>query len=180
MCWDIRTRKLEPIQILKDSKDSISSIIITDSKIIASSLDGSIRTYDLRVGEMVCDSIGSESITDITLTKDSQCFVAACRDDTVRLIDTDSGDILSEYKGHTTMDYLVECGVLSNDSQIICGSGDGQAYIWDLVSGNIVKRLNIGRVVNSLSTHPTTQDILLSNQQGIQLWGLARTEELLM
>lgn len=176
MCWDIRSRKLEPVQILKDSKDSITSVIVTDCKIITSSLDGSIRAYDLRMGEMVTDSIGGQSITDISLTKDGQCVVASCSDDTVRLIDTDSGDMLSEYRGHCTKDFLVECGVLSNDSQIICGSGDGNAFVWDLVSGNVLKKLNTGKVVNSLATHPSTQDVLFTSHRDIQLWGLAREE----
>lgn len=177
MLWDIRTRRLDPVQILKDSKDSITSIIVTDCKIITASLDGTIRTYDLRVGEMVCDSIGGESITDISLTKDGQCIIAACRDDTVRLIDTDSGDMLSEYSGHKTSDYLVECGVLSNDSQIVCGSGDdGHAFVWELVSGKVLKKLNIGKVVCSLATHPTTQDILFASHRDIQLWGPTREE----
>lgn len=178
MCWDIRTRKLDPIQVFKDSKDSITSIIVTDSKIITSSFDGTIRTYDLRVGEMVCDSIGSgsQSITDVSLTKDGQCIVAACRDDTVRLIDTDSGDLLSEYTGHKTNDFLVECGVLASDSQIVCGSGEGSAFVWDLVSGNVIKKLDVGKVVNSLTTHPTTQDIIFASHRDIQLWGTPREE----
>ena len=177
MCWDIRTRKLEPVQTLKDSKDSITSLVVTDCKIISSSLDGSIRSYDLRMGEMVCDSIGGESITDFALTKDGQCIVAACRDDTVRLIDTDSGDMLSEYSGHSTRDYLVECGILSNDSQIVCGSGDGNVFVWDLVSGNVLKNLNVGKVVvNSLATHPTSQDVIFASHRDIQIWGPTREE----
>lgn len=175
MCWDIRTRKLDPIQVLRESKDSITSLIVTDCKIITGSLDGTLRTYDLRVGEMVCDSIG-ESVTDVTLTKDGQCLVAACRDDAVRLIDTDSGDLLSEYKGHETNDFLVECGVLSNDSQIVCGSGSGEAFVWDLVTGNVIKKLSVGKVVHSLATHPTTQDLLFASHGDIQIWGMPREE----
>lgn len=176
MCWDIRSRKLDPVQTMKDSKDSITAIIVTDCKIITSSLDGVIRSYDLRMGEMVCDSIGGESITDISLTKDGQCLVAACRDDRVRLIDTDSGDMLSEYSGHQTSDFLVECGVLSNDSQIVCGSAEGNAFVWDLVSGNVLKKLHVGKVVNSLATHPTTQDVMFTCHRDIQIWGPTREE----
>lgn len=164
------------MQTFKDAKDSITAIIVTDCKIITSSLDGVIRSYDLRVGEMVSDSVGGVSITDIALTKDGQCIVAACQDDTVRLIDTDSGDMLSEYIGHQTDDFLVECGVLSNDSQIVCGSGDGDAFIWDLVSGNVLKKLHLGKVVNSLATHPTTEDVMFASHREIQMWGPSREE----
>lgn len=175
LCWDIRSRKTEPIQTLRDGKDSITSLLVTDSKVITGSLDGSIRTYDLRVGEMVTDTIG-ESITDIAITKDGQCILAACRDDAVRLVDLEAGLLLNEYTGHKTMDYQVECATLANDSKIVCGSGEGSAVIWDLVNGNITQRLAIGNVVHSLATHPTTQDVIFASHRDIQVWGLPRDD----
>lgn len=150
MCWDIRTRKLEPIQVMKDAKDCITSLIVTNYKIIAASLDGAIRHYDIRAGELSCDKIG-EPVTYIAQTSDEQCIVAACLDGVVRLIDNDSGDLLSEYTGHQAEDYHIECGILSNDSQIVSGSMEGCAIIWDLIEGKEISRLNIGN--RKVSTH---------------------------
>lgn len=171
MCWDIRTRSLDPIQVLKGARDCITSLIITDHEIITSSLDGSIRHYDLRVGQLTTDDIGIP-ITHISQTRDGQCILAACQDETLRLIDSDSGQMLQEYKGHRTEDFQIECGILSNDSQIISGSTDGCAVIWDLLEGTEVKRLKIGfDVIHSLANHPTGTDIVFAQKREIQVWG---------
>lgn len=143
MCWDIRTRKLEPIQIMKDASDCITSVITNDRKIITSSLDGCVRHYDIRAGELICDKVG-EPITYIVQTKDEQCILAACLDGVVRLLDNDNGSLLSEYKGHITDDYHVECGILSNDAHIISGSVGGQAFVWNLLEGQILQKMCIG------------------------------------
>lgn len=173
MCWDIRTRKLEPIQTMNEAKDCITRIIVNEFEIIVSSLDGCIRRYDLRKGEITCDDLG-EPIVYIAQTKDTKCTLAACTDNVLRLLDNDNADTLATYKGHKADDFQVECGILSNDSQIICGSAGGDAFIWDLVDEKVIGRLSIGisGVIQSLSTHPTTDDILFANKREFQLWGL--------
>lgn len=171
MCWDIRIRRNEPIQVLKDAKDIVRSLIVTESKIITSSVDGSIRHYDIRGGELTTDTIG-ESITHITITKDNQCILAACSDNTIRLVDTDSGDLLQEFRGHDTGDFHIECGVIENDTKIISGSCQGFVHVWDLLEGSEVKKIPVGvHVVHSLSTHPTGKEVLFARKNEIQLWG---------
>lgn len=51
-CYDIRSRSLQPIQVLKEAKDCITDLIITENKIISASLDGHIRYYDIRAGSI--------------------------------------------------------------------------------------------------------------------------------
>lgn len=177
-CFDIRTRSLEPIQVMKEAKDCITGLIVTENKIISSSLDGCIRHYDLRAGELTCDKIG-ESITAMSMTSDEQCILAACQDGAIRLIDVDGGESLSEYCGHLPKDYKIDCGVLKNDSHIISGSTYGCALIWDLLEGNEVKRLRIskeGSVIQSLCRHPTNDDILFTCRREVQLWSTADFE----
>ena len=43
-CFDIRSRAQEPIQALRDAKDCITSLIVSDHTIISSSLDGKLFT----------------------------------------------------------------------------------------------------------------------------------------
>lgn len=143
MCWDIRTRKLEPIQTMNDAKDGITRIIVNEFEIVVSSLDGCIRRYDLRKGEITCDNVG-ESIVYISQTKDTKCTLVACTDNALRLLDNDNAETLAIYRGHQADDYQVECGILGNDSQIVCGSSDGTAFIWDLVEEKVISRLAIG------------------------------------
>lgn len=172
MCWDIRTRKLEPIQTMNDAKDCISRILVNEFEIIVSSFDGCVRRYDVRKGELTCDRVGV-SVIDIAQTKDTRCTLVACSDNVLRLLDNDSGEVLAQYRGHLAEDFQIQCGILSNDSQIVSGSAEGCAIIWDLVNEKIVKRLSIGRgVVHSLATHPTKSDIIFANKREFQLWAL--------
>ncbi|KAL9705998.1 hypothetical protein quinque_009516 [Culex quinquefasciatus] len=171
MCWDIRTRKLEAIQTMREAKDCITSLVVTEHKIIAGSLDGSIRTYDLRAGELTCDTVGIP-ITHIVQTSDGQCILAACLDSTIRLVDTDSGELLQEYKGHRTEDYHIECAVIQGDSTIISGSSESCAVLWDLLEGNELRRLQMDLgVVHSLAPHPTGSDIMFAKKRIVEVWG---------
>lgn len=143
MCWDIRTRKLEPIQTMNEAKDCITRILVNEYEIIVSSLDGCVRRYDVRMGELTCDKIGVP-IIDIVQTKDGRCLLAACSDNVLRLLDNDTGDVLAQYKGHQAKDYQIECGILYNDSQVVSGSAEGSAVVWDLADERELRRLNIG------------------------------------
>lgn len=143
MCWDIRTRKLEPIQILRDATDTITTIILTDTKIITSSLDGNLRFYDIRAGELLWYEIES-SFTYITQTKDDQCILGAFADNILRLIDNENGDILGQYRGHKSYDYEIECGLLANDTQIITGTAEGTVVFYDITSAELIHTIDFG------------------------------------
>jgi mitogen-activated protein kinase organizer 1 len=59
-CWDCRSKKPEAFQIMNDGKDSISSVQVTDHEILTGSLDGQIRRYDIRNGQMISDEMASK------------------------------------------------------------------------------------------------------------------------
>lgn len=160
MCWDIRTRKLEPIQTMNEAKDCITRILVNENEIVVSSLDGCVRRYDLRKGELCCDS-ADVPIIDIAQTKDAKCTLLACSDNVLRLLDNDNSDILASYRGHIAEDFQIECGILSNDSQIVSGSAEGCAIIWDLVDEKEVGRLQIGMRFQFVG--PTKRNIFRTN-----------------
>ena len=49
---------MDPIQIMDEAKDSISSITVSDFEILTGSVDGYIRRYDMRNGMLHADCIG--------------------------------------------------------------------------------------------------------------------------
>ena len=53
--WDFKSNSKEPIQVLDEAKDSVSSVTVSDQQIVSASLDFAVRTYDIRKGIMVCD-----------------------------------------------------------------------------------------------------------------------------
>lgn len=58
--WDLRSQQGKPIQVLQDAKDSVTCVVIGDREIIASSVDGHVRNYDLRAGELRADFFDRE------------------------------------------------------------------------------------------------------------------------
>nr|KAJ0212278.1 hypothetical protein LSAT_V11C400218800 [Lactuca sativa] len=48
--WDCRSHSTEPIQIIDTFLDNVMSICLTKTKIIAGSVDGTVRTFDIWIG----------------------------------------------------------------------------------------------------------------------------------
>lgn len=54
----------------------------------------------MRIGQLRVDCIG-EPVTSVSLSHDGNCLLASSLDNSVRLFDKATGEMLSEYKGHT-------------------------------------------------------------------------------
>jgi WD40 repeat protein len=55
--------------------------------------------------------------------------------------------------------------MLAEGDQVVSGSEDGFVYIYDVVSGKVITKLNHSpsKFVHSVSAHPTKNHVLLSN-----------------
>ncbi|KAJ1814769.1 hypothetical protein LPJ56_004760, partial [Coemansia sp. RSA 2599] len=53
--WDTRSTQHVPMQVMDDAGDGISSVVMTDMEIVSGSIDGSVRTYDVRMGKIIVD-----------------------------------------------------------------------------------------------------------------------------
>ena len=84
------------------------------------SVDCHIRRYDIRVGKMTADYTG-HPVTSVTLSKDGQCILASSLDNTVRLLDKETGELLNEYAAYLVFLYLVKF-VVSSGIRIRIGS----------------------------------------------------------
>ncbi|KAG6459861.1 hypothetical protein O3G_MSEX011652 [Manduca sexta] len=174
--WDIMSRRNEPILVLKDAKDSITSIQVTDHEILTCSVDNHVRLYDIRMAKMISDYIG-HIITYGSMTRDGQCYVLSCNDNTIKLFDKDSGEILNTFKGHECRDLRLENAVNEKDSLIISGSATGEVFYYDLISSNVSQKLVHGpKPVVSLSHHPTDCYLLTASENEIKLWGTKKME----
>ena len=153
--WDLRSNVRDPIQTLRDFKDSVTSLAVTDNYIVATSIDGCLRTFDLRHGRLSVDSFGAESsLVCVRLTRDcksalSMCFTAplpgstsalsqsqaqlgATAPATLRLTDLSTGLQLASFAGHVQTSYKSECGVCGDAGSVVAGSEDGTVHQWDL------------------------------------------------
>lgn len=172
MCWDARYNQNKPIQTMKDAKDCISCIRVSDFEILAGSVDCTIRRYDLRNGSCHMDYIGAPIIS-VDFSHDGQCVLVGSADNAVRLMDKNTGEMLAEYTGHKTDDITIESGIITTDDHVISGSVSGQLFIWDLINAKVVKKLThtTGKVLHSISIHPKKNVILTSSANTIKVWG---------
>ncbi|KAK6468873.1 WD repeat domain-containing protein 83 [Huso huso] len=127
------------------------------------SVDGRVRRYDLRMGQLHSDFVDSP-VTCVCFSKDGQCTLSSSLDSTLRLLDKDTGELLGEYKGHKNSRYKLECCLTERDTHVVSCSEDG--------SGSLSLSVSVGKgVVQSLSFHPTEPRLLTASEGSIQLWG---------
>lgn len=93
--WDLRSNDRGPIQSLTEARDGVTGVVITQETILTSSVDGCVRTYDVRKGSLLVVEL-PEAVGGLALSGDRQCVVCSCLDDTVRLIEASTGKLLNE------------------------------------------------------------------------------------
>ena len=103
-CWDVKTKRQEPIQTLEEAKDSVTSIDVSDYEILVGSADGKVRRYDLRNGQLLTDMVGTD-ISSVTFTRDGQCMLVSSSNESIKLFDKSTGELLQEFTGHLNKDY---------------------------------------------------------------------------
>mmetsp|Transcript_24939 Transcript_24939/g.39118 ORF Transcript_24939/g.39118 Transcript_24939/m.39118 type:complete len:164 (+) Transcript_24939:342-833(+) len=162
---------MDPIQTMSSFKDSVSSVAVKGHQICAGCVDGYVRIFDIRAGEMVADCIG-HPVTCVHFTNDGNCVLATCMDDKVRLFDKSNGELLQSYSGHKNSSYKVESCMTQGDAQVVCGSEDGRILFWDLVEGKELHSLSgHTHVVCGLSPHPNNNSLLSCSVDGsVILW----------
>lgn len=169
--WDCRSQSTEPIQIINTFSDSVMSVCLTKTEIISGSVDGTVRTFDIRMGREIVDQLG-HPVNCISLSNDANCVLASCLDSTLRLLDRSTGELLQEYRGHTCKSFKMDSCLTNTDAHITSGSEDGYIYFWDLVDASVVSRFRAHTsVVTSVSYHPKNSCMITSSVDGtVRVW----------
>ncbi len=68
------------------------------AEVVAGSVDGTMRRFDVRAGLESIDDIGAP-VTSVRASHDGNCLLAGCMDGGVRLLDKAGGDLLATYRG---------------------------------------------------------------------------------
>jgi mitogen-activated protein kinase organizer 1 len=189
--WDARARHSHrPMQVLNEATDSVTALHVQHEQqqqqgsstfssaiIRTASVDGVVRSYDLRKGLVYCDDVGS-AITGMTQTRDNQCLAVNCLDGIIRLLDLSSSSssegpnssesssslLLNTFEGHHVAgQYGLDCCVTADDATIVSGSEDGRAVLYDLVRGTHVQSL-IGhtRPTCCIAPHPKEASVMVT------------------
>lgn len=174
--WDCRSRSVDPIQVMKVCKDSVMSVrCLENGDLLAGSVDGTIRRFDVRSGSVVTDLL-HHAVTSVESSKDGRYTLASCMGGCVRLLDMKSGQLLGSYRGHIHSYSKIEAGFSPDESMIIGSSEDGKIYLWDLVQGNIVEKFQ-GHAAAVTSLSITETMLATSSVDGlINIWDLSKSD----
>lgn len=153
----------EPVQSLIDANDSVTSCKVYNHLIFTTSLDKSIRVYDLRNGSMTVHTIDIP-INHISISANGGTYLVSCVRANALLIDKADATILNEYQGNENKLFKLESTFAMRDTCIAIGSEDRKVYIWDMIDSTpklALEHLNVPHlVIQSISSD--SLDYLLS------------------
>jgi mitogen-activated protein kinase organizer 1 len=139
--WDVKSNNHKPIMMFDDARDSVTDVVVCDGEIISASVDGKVRSYDLRMGMCQVDVIG-QPVTSLSVSKKGTEMLVSSLDSTVRLMDRTNGQLLKAYRDEAFVntDMRVRSTLGLNDSVVVSGSDDGMVYVWDLLEGECLHK----------------------------------------
>ncbi|OTA61200.1 WD40 repeat-like protein [Hypoxylon sp. EC38] len=151
--WDVKSKSLKPIQVLTEARDSISAVAVRGPEIVSGSVDGRVRTYDVRMGRCVTDVIGP-SVTSLCLTRDGKAVLVGSLDSKVRLMDRESGGCLKTYSNPEwkNEDLRVQSILGGKEQYVLVGdemtgtpgrNGEGRIWAWDILSGELKAKVTV-------------------------------------
>ncbi|CAM8880058.1 unnamed protein product [Rhodiola kirilowii] len=102
--WDCRSHSTEPIQIIDTFSDSVMSCCLTKTEIIAGSVDGTVRTFDIRMGRELSDSLGQPSYKlDCCLTNTDAHITGGSEDGFIYFWDLVDAKVVSSFRAHASV-----------------------------------------------------------------------------
>ncbi|KIW44208.1 uncharacterized protein PV06_05235 [Exophiala oligosperma] len=180
--WDVKSRDTKPLMVLDEAKDGISSIVVTGNgyEIVAASVDGRVRSYDVRMGRVTVD-VFPGSVTSLDVSRDAKTILVGCLDGRIRLMDRGDGTCLRAFpseednaKSYKNTSLRLKSCLAINESLVLSGSeDDGNVRGWDVLSGKSVGDVNVspsGKVVSVVKWREGSQ---AQGRQGLWAGGSA-------
>ncbi|KAI8166794.1 WD repeat domain-containing protein 83 [Colletotrichum sp. SAR 10_70] len=154
--WDCKSNSAKPVQVMDEAKDSVTALVVRDAEIVAGSVDGRVRSYDVRMGKCITDTMGA-SVTSLKLTRDGKAMLVGSLDSKIRLMDRDSGGCLKTYEdaGWKNEELRVQSILGGKEKYVIAGdeltagtgpaglNGEGKIWAWDLLTGKLVATVKV-------------------------------------
>ena len=150
----MRSQSTKAVQVLEEAKDSVQAVCVQGSEILAGSVDGSVRSYDIRMGHVIKDLIAPEAaVTSLSLTSDGEAYVVSTLDGKIRLMDRGDGKCLRTFTGHKNGEFRLRSCLGLRDAVVVSGSEDGEIWAWDVLSGDVVAKVKAhsGKAVSAVA-----------------------------
>lgn len=106
------------------TQDDVTAVLPLGHAILAGSVDGTIRRFDVRMGRVYTDNL-HHSVASLALSHDGLCVLAACLDSHMRLLDVEAGELLATYSGHKHEAVRMGCAFTADDQHVVGCSEDG-------------------------------------------------------
>ena len=136
--FDLRAQGAwRPIMELKEAKDAVTSLAVREDSMLSGSVDGVLRCYDLRSGQLRSDVLPAP-ITSVASSRLGTSVLVATLDSTVRLLDTRDGTLLQSYSGHKHESYRCKAVFAAEEDGVVAGDEQGNLVGWDTVSAERV------------------------------------------
>jgi len=177
-----KSKTAKPLAVLERElmghSDWVSSGVIAPSgKWAASgSADRTIRTWDLKTGEVLATMDGhTDELRTVVITPDGKLIVSGSDDASVRVWDAISGRELAKLKGHSGR--VASVVALNDNAHVLSGGGDRTLRLWELSSRLCIKTIkcgvNKGDAVVSTAVNLKGNRALSGHQDGlVRLWNL--------
>lgn len=136
--WDLRSGNLRAVQSLCEARDAVTHVRVNGTEIRACSIDGVLRTYDVRTGRVTADSIG-EPITGLAVNVAGDRVFLACLGSAARLLDCGTGNQVNAFTGHKHAAYHLRGDFAFDGQSVAMGSEDGRVLVWDVSTGELVQ-----------------------------------------
>lgn len=158
--YDLRAQGAwRPIMECKEAKDAIQTMAIRGEEIWTGSVDGVLRCYDMRKGEVREDTVDGESkgsaqslsgegltdvgtmyasvepIVSVHASTSGSLLLVSTTASTHRLFDTSDGSLLQTFMGHTNTSYRCHSTLTSTEDAVLAGDEKGRLRVWDVLSG---------------------------------------------
>lgn len=149
--WDVKSRNANPIMVFEEAGDSVSAVVVREEEIITGSVDGRVRSYDIRMGLCTEDTMPAP-VTSIQITGDGQGLLVGCLDSKIRLMDRKDGTCLQAFggDGFTNEELRIKSCFGNGEVIVLSGSeGGGRINAWDMMTGQVVGSVEAGEKVMS-------------------------------
>ena len=116
-------------------RDAVTSVAVSDTKILAGSVDGTVKTFDVRAGLARSDDFGNDNpVVSVAFSGDGACALVGAVNDRLALLDIEEGSILAEYRGRTCRHAKVSARLTHDDAHVVAAA-HGVVTV-DLVDAN--------------------------------------------
>ncbi len=176
--WDVTTG-LE-IYRIKHSKTVMSVVFSPDgSQILTGSYDGKVSLWDTATGNRIRTFLPGYPVYCLTFSPDgTQILVGGGENSSERILsygmatlwDITTGEKIQSFTSHTL---AVRSVTVSPDgSQILTGSSDATASLWDIESGNELRIFRQTASVNYVAFTPQGRQVITCGYTGAEIWDI--------